>query len=306
MGSLEDISPANYKKLISILCNEGISEIDILGGEPTLHPAISNFVEINYRNNIVTSLSTNGYDTNLLTAWSSRYEKSRVNIGVSLYPENRSHALRRYIQACQPVVKSVAARGAFVPDFGAYYLRTRELPYSVIYMDVLADSDLPRSLPFYDFYRELRAMQAIFQNLEGVYCSGFVPDVMRNPALGHTRCPAGTTKLSVLPDGCVYPCYLLFPYRQFFLGNIFSDDFDTIWNNRILDFFRDFRGNQCARRDCTLFDDCHGGCPAISLSIFGDISRGDPRCTCMQKDTGSKEERENILVRRAQRDTVVP
>jgi radical SAM protein with 4Fe4S-binding SPASM domain len=95
----------------------------------------------------------------------------------------------------------------------------------------------------------------------------FVQDLSLIPVrilyLQHVRCPAGTTKLTVMPDGTVYPCYLLARHDEFMLGNMFYDDFEKIWKNPILDFFRNFEKNNCINTNCELFSSCHGGCPLL-------------------------------------------
>ena len=145
-------------------------------------------------------------------------------------------------------------------------------------MDTVSAGDLEKSLPFYEFYKKLYDIKKSHKNVEGVFCSCFVPDTSAYPVLEYVRCPAGTTKLSVLPDGSVYPCYLFFRHKEFRLGNIFEDDLSVILENQALNFFRDFKGNACPNTECEIFNKCHGGCPAISLLINGDIKAPDPRC----------------------------
>jgi radical SAM protein with 4Fe4S-binding SPASM domain len=111
-----------------------------------------------------------------------------------------------------------------------------------------------------------------------VYCSGFLPDIEHYPELSQTRCPAGTTKLGVMPDGSVYPCNLFFGKKEFFLGNILTDPFESIWSHEVLAFFRSVTENPCLVRHCTVRSECHGGCPAHSLFITGDLAAPDPRC----------------------------
>ncbi len=89
---------------------------------------------------------------------------------------------------------------------------------------------------------------------------------------------AGTAKLSVLPDGSVYPCYLLFSRPEFRLGNLLTDPFVAIWNEPRLEYFRTFRGNTCPRAACEHHATCRGGCPAVSLLVAGDLAAPDPRC----------------------------
>ena len=128
---------------------------------------------------------------------------------------------------------------------------------------------------------QLNDIKKRYGNIKGVFCSCFIPDTATNPVLEYVRCPAGTTKFSVLPDGSVYPCYLFFRHKEFRLGNIFEDDFSIIRTNPVLNFFREFRGNACPNAGCEIFSLCHGGCPAVSLLINGDLRAPDPRCVCV-------------------------
>jgi radical SAM protein with 4Fe4S-binding SPASM domain len=111
-----------------------------------------------------------------------------------------------------------------------------------------------------------------------VFCSGFIPDLDQYPQLRTTRCPGGTTKLAIFPDGSVYPCNLLFGRGEYRLGNILADPFDSIWHHPALMFFRTFSGNACPRTACELHNKCHGGCPAHSQAHGGKLSEPDPRC----------------------------
>jgi radical SAM protein with 4Fe4S-binding SPASM domain len=111
-----------------------------------------------------------------------------------------------------------------------------------------------------------------------VFCSGFLPDLEQYPQLLKARCPAGTTKLGIMPDGSVYPCNLFFGKEEYRLGNILSDPFDAIWRHSALAFFRTFSGNRCPRTSCALHARCHGGCPAHSYARFGKHSAPEPRC----------------------------
>jgi len=89
---------------------------------------------------------------------------------------------------------------------------------------------------------------------------------------------AGPVRIVVLPDGSVYPCYLLFSRPEFRLGNLLADAFAAIWDSPRLEFFRSFRGNACPREACEHHAACRGGCPAVSLLVAGDLTLPDPRC----------------------------
>lgn len=273
-----DISINNYDKIAAVLADNGIGEIDILGGEPTLHDGLESILEINVERSIMTSVSTNGRDVPLLGRITSRFPKEKVRLGISLYENTLSPELNDFIIAYRPVIKSISTKSAYINKIAKGYLGIDDLEQYLIYMDVLDKDDLSLSLPFYEYLNMLNVKKEEYKNIDGVYCPGFIADVKKYPELYDVRCPAGTTKLSIMPDGKVYPCYLLARENKYILGNLLEDSFRDIWNNSTLDHFRNFSGNACERESCHLLSRCHGGCPAISLMVYGSITAPDPRC----------------------------
>ena len=268
----------DFERFVSIALEIGVREIDILGGEPTLHPEFISMINILSTRNMKTTISSNGSNIYPLKELSRKYDSDRILIGVSLNSDSLHSELHDYIVQYKPFVKSVCLRERIIPEAARDYLTLPGVKYYFLYMDTLCKDDLLRSLPFYEFYTTIQVLKNIYENIDGVFCSGFLPDRERYPVLQYVRCPAVTTKLSVLPDGSVYPCYLFFRHEGFRLGNIVSDDFERIWKNPVLDFFREYKGNTCPERSCKLFSSCHGGCPAVSHLIYGDINAPDPRC----------------------------
>ena len=278
MPSLPDVAPGDFERIVSVLSARGVGEVDILGGEPTLHPRFGELMGILCAAEMRTTVSTNGRDVLLLAEVHEKCGKGLVRVGVSLNSGDIPPALHQYIVTHMPVCKSVYGRERKIPEAARQYASLAGLEYSLLFMDTVTRDDLGNSLPFHEFFRELELFRSRQGNVNGVFCSGFLPDSITHPALERVRCPAGTTKLSVLPDGSVYPCYLLFRYEEFRLGNVLVNDFDELWRNPRLDFFRRFEGNACPRSGCELFSRCHGGCPAVSLSVCGDLRAPDPRC----------------------------
>ena len=273
-----DMGIYDFAGLAYRLAQEDIRDIDILGGEPTLHPELVTLIDIAFSKDLSVSISTNGSNVKTLQALSLRFDLSRLAIGVSLGNRPVHAELTDYISEHRPWLKSVCNRQHFIPDSGLRFLRIPDIRYYAIFMDTLNAGDLEQGLSFPEYYLKLQQMKREFGNLEGVYCTGFISDSVNTPTLREVRCPAGTAKLSVMPDGSVYPCYLFFGRPEFRLGNIFSDNLNTILNNTILDFFRIFETNNCPTLTCPHFSDCHGGCPALGLMLYGDLTAPDPRC----------------------------
>jgi radical SAM protein with 4Fe4S-binding SPASM domain len=200
-----------------------------------------------------------------------------VNVGISINDRETFGSLKGFIKQHKPVVKTVYSSTVdlkLITDI----LRLQPKKFYLIYRDVMDPDDLRTSVPFHRFL-SFAQQQYNASNVGTVFCSGFLPDTEQYPELAHVRCPAGTTKLGVMPDGSVYPCNLFFGKKDFLLGNILTDSFETIWNHAALIFFRTFQGNRCLRKSCELYAQCHGGCPAHALVLSGDLAAPDPRCS---------------------------
>lgn len=255
-------------RLLSLkLRNYGIEEIDILGGEPLLHKDIIELLRLASNNFRSVYISTNGSFINRLEMINSLFP--HVTTGISINGKIEEET-KKYILSKRSVVKSVVSREEFIPEVSLSLIK-EGIPYYLIYRDILSPEESSHSIPFYEFLSRFNEIQRVYKNLMPVFCEGFVTDK-------DYRCPVGTTKLSIMPDGSVYPCYLLFRFEQFKLGNIFKDTLEDILNSPRLEFFKRFSRNPCARKDCALHSRCHGGCPAISYIFYGRLDGPDPRC----------------------------
>lgn len=272
-----EIAADSFERLAGKMLDAGIEEIDILGGEPTLHPDIVRLIDKAAALKLRLNLSTNGTNVALLEHLSSAYDRDTLKIGVSLNDSRVAKELEDYIARYRPAIKSICKKSD-LPQTANIFFDMPGITWYLLYMDTISERDLTNSMPFDEFYKQLHDLQNAYPHIDGVYCGGFLPDTRKQPLLKNTRCPAGTTKLSILPDGSVYPCYLFFRRREFRLGNIFSESFEDILRSPVLDYFRNFHGNKCPVTACELFSECHGGCPAVSLLICNDINAPDPRC----------------------------
>lgn len=272
------IEVADFSRLTDILAGEGIKEIDILGGEPTLHPELITLIDITCAKGLSVSMSTNGSNVLALKNLSDNFDRSRLQIGISINYKAVDETLSSYISKHKPLLKSVCTKRHFLPDSIMRFLGMPGSRHYAIFLDTLNIADLEQGLSFPQYYRTLKDVRDKYGNVEGLFCSGFIPDIKNYPMLEGVRCPAGTTKLSIMPDGSVYPCYLFFGCPEFRLGNILSNNLKDILNNPLLNFFRRFEKNNCPDSTCEHFSLCHGGCPAVSLMINGDLDAPDPRC----------------------------
>ena len=278
LPALKDIDVNEFHNILLILKHFGIDHIDMLGGEPCLHPDLLRLIDLIDHNGLKTTISTNGTNIDLLTAISETYPKRTIRIGVSLNSEKVSDDLHTFIVTFKPTLKSIYSKQRILPKSCEAYMGIPGIEYFLLYLDIMNKNDVKHGVPFDRFYNDILKLKKTFGNIYGVFCSGFIPDLIRYPELEFVRCPAGTTKLSLLPNGDMYPCYLFFQFTEFRLGNIFVDDFDAIWHHPILNHFRTFKKNNCPKTSCSLFHSCHGGCPALSYIFYNSLNGPDPRC----------------------------
>jgi len=276
IGKTDDMAVQDFKKMAGTVARAGVREIDILGGEPTLHGNIVEMVSIASNQGLKVSLSSNGSNMPVARKLVKAFGDDCI-LGISVNQGRVNREIGEFLAECRPVVKALyRGKGCFRQQIRSILRRTHGKFY-LIYPDIIAGNRAD-SLPFGEFRERVFHTKRMIPDVEPVYCSGFLPDSALYPELSETRCPAGVTKLGILPDGSVFPCNLFFGMKEFCIGNILTDSFGTIWNSQKLRFFRRFRENHCPVAGCELHESCHGGCPAHSMKFYGKLDGPDPRC----------------------------
>jgi radical SAM protein with 4Fe4S-binding SPASM domain len=274
MPSVPDMTFEHFRRMLAVLKHRAVSTIDIIGGEPTLHPEIVTFVRAALRAGFFVNISSNGTNLNMLEEIMSL--GSRVTVGISVNDRETLNQARSFIKKHKPLVKSIFNHnmdGGTIKEI----LSLKPKKYYLIYRDALSRSELQTTVPFPQFTSTIE-QEFNATDVGTVFCSGFVPDTERRPDLAQARCPAGTAKLGIMPDGSVYPCNLFFGKKEFLLGNILSVPFSEIWQHQALAYFRSTAANACPQGACPHHVQCHGGCPALSLLLTNNLFAPDPRC----------------------------
>jgi len=269
----DDITLEDFKKLSGKLIQLNIKTIDIIGGEPALHKNIIQIIEYAHNKGILLNISSNGTDTEMLAEIISTYKN--ITAGVSVNDMAEFERLKDFIKLYRPVAKTVFLNNLNTALLN-HIISADPSKFYLLYPDAITNKDLLNTIRFPDFLAASKQFDSPL--IETVYCSGFIPDSENYPQLAKTRCAAGTTKLGVMPDGSVYPCNLFFGIREFRLGNLLYDRFETIWEHELLDFFRTSSNNTCPIHNCNIHDKCHGGCPAHSLIHSCNLGSPEPRC----------------------------
>lgn len=273
-SDLPDISHRDFGILLEKLKNEtSVTAIDIMGGEPFLHEEIGDMVKISISAGFTVNISTNGTMPDKIR--SIRHINSKLNLGISINTYEQLKMAEGLIRELMPIVKSV-----YSPDLDwdmVHYLGSLPVRgYYILYPDELKRGESKCFTGFEGFYTEMSFGDSPFSGM--VYCYGFIPDIECYPLLDKLRCPAGSIKIGIMPDGAVYPCNLFFGLEEFCLGNILKEPIKKILTDERLSFFREFNGNNCPQKDCSLFTRCHGGCPAHSYIHYGSLEAPEPRC----------------------------
>lgn len=275
---MDDMESSDLQRLINILGDIGVRKIDIIGGEPLMYSHILDFVDIATKSHFSINISTNGTCVEQMLTIMKHYPE--VQLGISINNHKQLGLLKDILKSHRPIVKSIFRKEPMW-EFIQEIILSGVKKYYLIYPDMITEMESIK-IGFYEFYEKTEYLCNTF-SIERVYCSGFIPDVSHYPYLKDVRCPAGTTKLGIMPDGSVYPCNLFFGIEDFCLGNILSDNFEKIWESTQLKFFRTYTGNICPVENCKIKPLCHGGCPYHSLIHYGELGMPDPRCFYLTK-----------------------
>lgn len=267
----EDFPIEKIEVLIDFMHQNSIPSLDILGGEPFLYRALNKIVEKALEKDIEVTISTNGTFEEDLAKFLRKFSNDKVKMGVSIN-DLPSESLLEIIKEHKLWIKSVILKEHMPEKSILEFAKTAGIKYYLIYLDALSERDLKNAIPFYEFVDIVKKFKDLYINIEPVFCKGFIGGDK------DYRCPAGSEKITLMPDGSVYPCYLLAKVKEFCLGNIFEQPFEILINSEKLDFFRKFEGNLCRYTECKIYNECRGGCPAHGFIHKGYLLAFEPRC----------------------------
>src|SRR3990172_10730897 len=105
MPFMPDMSLDNFMVMLDKITSLSIRTLDILGGEPTLHPQIARFVQEAVQRGLRVNISSNGSNTAVLQDLMGT--GGNVTIGVSINDREALERLAGFVQNNGVVVKSV-------------------------------------------------------------------------------------------------------------------------------------------------------------------------------------------------------
>lgn len=260
--------------------------IEILGGEPMLHPGLAKIVgaaKHEARSPFVTlytnaalatprlsaDLKTAGLDGAIVSFWSHR---ESVHDALTGSPGSWAAA----VQGMRRMTEAGITVYTFTP-----VLRPNVKDVPVIYE--FARDRLGANPLFYQYLPVSREDELIIRPEEWQEAKRWVLDrtpehwefVRRFDRLTGNSCSGGNFVLTIKANGSVQPCPFVDDVP---MGNIYRQDIWTIYRRRFRNAgLREFKALPAECRGCSLRSVCGGGCRAAAR-WFGGYGRRDPKC----------------------------
>lgn len=274
--------------------------IIVSGGEPFLHKDILKILQIIEDSGLNFSILTNGSLINNENAHMLSTFQNLKNIQISLdgitestHRITRGETFNQVMEGIKSIVKfkvpfSIAptlhdgnlneiydiARFAYLHDGGFTPNNLRILSNSQLnnihlkeenFLKILIEIEKSAAEEFGEKY----IMQKKMDSYMNVKCN-------RN----HFICGVGYSLLDINWNGDVYPCHLL-RHESLKLGNIFTNNFEEIFNEADIKNIRIYSYQIDKCKKCHFMSDCGGGCKASSFYIFGNFSHEDELCNML-------------------------
>ena len=275
-----ELTIEQWKQIIDKAWALGVPHIIFTGGEPTLRDDLPELVAHADANGKITGLNTNarrlsdpdfvkrlldaGLDHVQITVESADADIHNQMVNARAFEQTIAGlknvlATRLYVMTnttmLQSNVGSIPATLDFLADLGVPTVGLNALIYSghgAMVGTGLPERDLKPLLEIARAKTEARGQKLIWYT-PTQYCH-FDPVQMD---LGVKGCTAAQYNMCVEPDGAVLPCQSY--YRP--LGNLLTDDWDSIWNHPLALKLRERRDLPLKCEGCALIVECGGGCP---------------------------------------------
>jgi len=277
----DELSTADWKRVLDKAWDLGIPHIIFTGGEPTLRDDLLELVAHAEKNGQITGLNTNarrlsdpGYVEKLVAAGLDHVQITVESYDAQVHDlmTGAKGAFPQTIKGLQNALASplyvmtnttmlrtnaatIPATLDFLADTGVPTVGLNALIHSgrgSVVGTGLAESELAPLLEIARRKTGERGQRLIWYT-PTQYC-GFDPMALE---LGVKGCTAALYNMCVEPDGGVLPCQSY--YHQ--LGNLLSDDWDAIWNHDLAVRLRERQGLPEKCTGCALLAECGGGCP---------------------------------------------
>ena len=303
----------SYKDWINVinkLAEYGVRKVDILGGEPTIYPHISEItVEALQKFKHVT-FQSNGIDINY--TWvkdvTDKFNGIPSNLSVVISVESADpeyHNRIRHPDTWHKIMKNILEYKKMGFDVGirsnifadnnikdlAEWCGKHDIKFiATRYLSVNGKKDVlaPDKDRLYQVYTDMVELANRYPGLivlnEGLYYLIYPPLVKKYGKFfakyGNTCQALRAQRVAISPNGNTYPCFMFLDDEKHYVGNVLKDDINTIernlekWASKVKKYKV---SPQCQK--CPLYRMCGGGCAYYHVN-FKKI--GDPYCIAPQ------------------------
>ena len=286
-----ELSTGGWQRVLDKAWELGIPHIIFTGGEPTLRDDLPDLVAHAEKNGQITGLNTNarrlsdpryveklvaaGLDHIQITVESNNAEvhdamvRTRGAFPQTIKGLKNALASPLYVMTNTTMLRTnahtIPSTLDFLADTGVPTVGLNALIYSgrgSVVGTGLAESDLSPLLEVARQKTFARGQRLIWYT-PTQYCD-FDPMALD---LGVKGCTAALYNLCIEPDGGVLPCQSY--YHQ--LGNLLTDDWDSIWNHDLAVRLRERQSLPAKCNGCAVLAECGGGCP---LQFKKNVAQG--------------------------------
>jgi radical SAM protein with 4Fe4S-binding SPASM domain len=109
-------------------------------------------------------------------------------------------------------------------------------------------------------------------------------------------CGAGTSKISIGPDGSVFPCSYMYEFPELKVGSIRENTIQELWDkDELWGFYRRPLSPSGKCNVCEYLYSCKTGCRILSYAFYGDMGAPDPGCHYQPAHTGEDKYLNKVL-----------
>jgi radical SAM protein with 4Fe4S-binding SPASM domain len=278
------------KELIDYMYDRQLYCLDISGGEPLLHPDFKEIIEYAYSKELDIGIASNGYlltseIINLLIRCKvslrisydgydeETYSAIRGNNKFNIVKENIALAVNSGISISLVVV----LHWKNVHNIFEYIKNAKDLNISKLRLMLFVP--LGRGASSSLKMISINDWKNVIVNHKNWGKEYGVEIAVDSPLMAITEnmicpCLVGKFCLVVKSDGNVIPCSLL----NKSVGNIYIDNIDDIWKNKLFDELNDVSLLKEECTNCKYKTACAGGCRGLSYLLKGDYLCKDPFC----------------------------
>lgn len=286
-GPVRSLAAATWPQVLDNLGAGGVLVIELVGGEPLLHPHILDIVNAAWNRSFCLRVFSNlqTTDTGLLDALIDKVAFLATLYGPLSYHDSFTGKDGSF-EATVKNIKYIKARGGVVVtnmvvslenlEFVSYVESlSRDLGCPFRPSPILPGGRFIEHFPDYDYRTYVRIYGRLQKYMGGRQDA--ISDKFKLPK--GFECGGARSLIYVSPDGDVYPCPLFVGNKDFLAGNILETSLGDLWNeSKVLGAFADPGSDHTVPCVDCKSDNCIYWCKFLVHQLTGSINVAPPYC----------------------------